>query len=116
FIALARRCWRRQEYDEARVAAALGRTLNVTAWQRDELVGCLRILSDGCFFATIPEMMVAPERRRQGIGSKLLALGREASPVPSIFFGAQPGNEPFFEANGAERSLQSYVLRNTPLT
>lgn len=109
FIALARRCSPRRHFDEGRVAAALKRTHNISAWRGDELVGCLRILTDGCFFATVPEMMVAPEERRRGIGSQLLKLAVEATPVP-LFFGAQPGNEAFFEKNGAERSLQSYVL------
>ncbi|WP_334259594.1 GNAT family N-acetyltransferase [Intestinimonas butyriciproducens] len=36
------------------------------------LVGCLRILSDGYYFGTITELLVLPEYRRQGIGSKLL--------------------------------------------
>ena len=53
--------------------------LNITKWQDEELVGCLRILGDGYFFATIPELMVAPELRRRGIGSKLQTLGLDAN-------------------------------------
>ena len=45
---------------------------SLTAWDGTELVGCLRILTDGCFFGTIPEVLVLPRYQRQGIGSALL--------------------------------------------
>ena len=97
------------EYDLERTEAALARTLNITAHDGGELVGCLRILSDGCYFGTITELLVLPEYRRRGIGSQLLRLARENAPT-LLYFGAQPGLEPFYERNGCRRSLQSYEL------
>ena len=41
------------EYDRERTQAALTKTMNITAYEGERLVGCLRILSDGCYFGTI---------------------------------------------------------------
>lgn len=108
FLKLVNRVWP-GEYDLERTEAALARTLNITAHDGGELVGCLRILSDGCYFGTITELLVLPEYRRRGIGSQLLLLARENAPT-LLYFGAQPGLEPFYERNGCRRSLQSYEL------
>lgn len=108
FLKLVNRVWP-GEYDLERTEAALARTLNITARDGGELVGCLRILSDGCYFGTITELLVLPAYRRRGIGSQLLRLARENAPT-LLYFGAQPGLEPFYERNGCRRSLQSYEL------
>ena len=73
------------------------------------LVGCLRILSDGCYFGTITELLVLPAYQKRGIGSRLLQLARENAPT-MLYFGAQPGLEEFYEKNGCRRSLQSYII------
>ena len=108
FLKLVNRVWP-GEYDLGRTEAALARTLNITARDGGELVGCLRILSDGCYFGTITELLVLPAYQRRGIGSQLLRLARENAPT-LLYFGAQPGLEPFYERNGCRRSLQSYEL------
>lgn len=110
FLALAQRIWARQ-YDPARTAAALERTINVGAWSGDQLVGCVRVLSDGYFFSTVPEIMVDPAFRRKGIGRSLLRQALEAAPGGTLFLGAQPGNEPFFEQAGFRRGPAGYVGR-----
>ena len=46
------------DYDGAMTRAALSRTINLTAWDGERLAGCLRILTDGCFFGTITELLV----------------------------------------------------------
>ena len=88
FLKLVNRVWP-GEYDLERTEAALARTLNITARDGGELVGCLRILSDGCYFGTITELLVLPAYRRRGIGSQLLRLARENAPT-LLYFGAQP--------------------------
>ena len=88
---------------------ALSKTINIAAYDKKKLAGCLRILSDGCFFGTITELLVLPEYRRQGIGSTLLRLARENAPT-MLYFGAQPGLEHFYEKNGCQKGLQSYVI------
>ena len=96
-------------YDLDRTQDALSRTLNLTAYDEERLVGCLRILTDGYFFGTITEMLVLPEYQKKGIGSRLLALAKEHTPT-MLYFGSQPGVEAFYEKNGCPRGLPSYVI------
>ena len=97
-------------YDREKTHAALSRTMNITAYDDERLVGCLRILTDGCFFGTITEILVLPEYQRQGIGSRLLQLAQEHTPT-TLYFGAQPGVEKFYEKNGCVKGMQAYTIR-----
>ena len=87
----------------------LKKTQNITAYDGDRLVGCLRILSDGYFFGTITELLVLPDYQNKGIGSQLLQLAKKNTPT-MLYFGSQPGIEAFYEKNGCQRSLQSYII------
>jgi ribosomal protein S18 acetylase RimI-like enzyme len=111
FLSLTERVWP-GNFDPVLVQGALERTTNITAWDGPRLVGCVRVLSDGYFFGTIPEILVDPEYQRRGIGRRLMELAWEHSPT-SLFFGAQPGNEGFFEKLGYERSLASLARRKS---
>lgn len=108
FISFVNQVWP-GSYDLERTRGALSRTLNITAWDGEKLVGCLRILTDGYFFGTITELLVLPEYRRQGVGSSLLRLAREHTPT-MLYFGSQPGVETFYERNGCQKGLPSYVI------
>lgn len=55
FLALAQRVWPR-EHSLADARTALERTINIGAWDGLRLVGTVRILTDGYFFATIPDI------------------------------------------------------------
>lgn len=108
FISFVNQIWQ-GDYDIERTRTALSKTINITVYDDQLLVGCLRILSDGCYFGTITELLVLPEYQRQGIGSRLLQLAKEHTPT-LLYFGAQPGMEPFYEKNGCQKSLQSYII------
>lgn len=108
FISFANQVWQ-GEYDVEQTQIALSKTLNITAYDNQVLVGCLRILSDGYYFGTITELLVLPNYQKQGIGSKLLQLAKDNTPT-ILYFGAQPGIEAFYEKNGCRKSLQSYVI------
>ncbi len=108
FIAFVNKVWP-GKYDEDRTSAALSRTLNITAYDGETLVGCLRILTDGYFFGTITELLVLPDYQRQGIGSRLLHLARENTPT-MLFFGAQPDTEGFYEKNGCPTGFRAYTI------
>lgn len=111
FLTLVRQVWQ-GDYDAAKTQAALSKTINITAYDGNELVGCLRILTDGYYFGTITELLVLPAYQKQGIGSKLLRLAAEHTPT-MLYFGAQPGVEPFYEKNGCQKSLQSYIIKKS---
>ena len=108
FITFVNRVWP-GDYDLDKTQAALSRTLNITAYDEKELVGCLRILSDGYYFGTITELLVLPKYQKKGIGSRLLTLSKDNTPT-MLYFGAQPGAEGFYEKNGCQKSLQSYLI------
>jgi len=108
FLALARRVWPR-DYSLADASAALERTINLGAWDGTRLVGSIRILTDGYFFATIPEILVDPDYQRRGIGQRLMELALERAPRGKLAFGAQPESVAFFDRIGCERKLTSFV-------
>ena len=97
------------DYDLGQVDKALSKTLNITAYDDDLLVGSLRILTDGYFFGTITELLVLPDYQKKGIGSELLKLAKENTPT-MLYFGAQPEAEGFYEKNGCNKSIQSYAI------
>ncbi len=108
FLSFVNEVWPGQ-YDETKTKTALSRTLNITAYDGPKLAGCLRILTDGYYFGTITELLVLPEYQKQGVGSRLLQLAREHTPT-TLYFGAQPGVEGFYEKNGCQKSLQAYEI------
>ncbi len=108
FLVLAQRVWPR-DYSSTEVAAALARTINVGAWDGARLVGSIRVLTDGYFFATIPELLVDPSYQRRGIGRHLMELALDRTPRGKVAFGAQPQSVGFFERIGCERKLTGFV-------
>lgn len=108
FIEFVNKVWP-GNYDISKTQDALSKTLNITVYDEKRLVGCLRILSDGYFFGTITELLILPEYQKQGIGSRLIQLAKENTPT-MLYFGSQPGIEAFYEKNGCQRSLQSYII------
>ncbi|MGI6028469.1 MAG: GNAT family N-acetyltransferase [Candidatus Heteroscillospira sp.] len=108
FISFVNQVWK-GDYDIEQTKSALSKTLNITAYDNKKLVGCLRILSDGYYFGTITELLVIPQYQKQGIGSKLLQLAKDNTPT-MLYFGSQSTAEQFYEKNGCQRSLQSYII------
>lgn len=108
FISFVNKVWP-GNYDIEKTKAALSKSLNITAYEDDVLIGCLRILTDGYFFGTITELLVVPECQGRGVGSKLLQIAKDHTPT-LLYFGAQPGAETFYEKNGCAKSLQSYMI------
>ena len=54
FLSVVNKIWP-GNYDVDKTRAALSKTLNITAYDGQVLVGCLRILTDGYYFGTITE-------------------------------------------------------------
>ena len=108
FLALAQRVWPRA-YSEDAAREAVGRTINVGAWSGDTLVGSVRVLTDGYFYSTIPEILVAPEYQRRGIGAQLMREALAHAPRGKVAFGAQPQSVAFFDRIGCQRTLIGFV-------
>ena len=109
FIDFLNKVWQ-GNYDLDKTQIALSKTINLTAYDNDKLIGCLRILSDGYYFGTITELLVLPQYQKQGVGSKLLQLAKDNTPT-MLYFGSQPTVEQFYEKNGCQKSLQSYIIK-----
>lgn len=109
FISFVNQVWK-GDYDIEQTKNALSKTFNITAYDNEKLIGCLRILSDGYYFGTITELLVLPQYQNRGIGSKLLQLAKDNTPT-MLYFGAQPTAEKFYEKNGCQKSLQSYMIK-----
>src|SRR5690349_8201797 len=89
FLTLAQRVWPR-DYDRERTKAALTKTSNIGAWDADQLVGAVRVLTDGYFFACVSEILVDPAYQRRGLGRALMTRALEIAPRGKLFLGAQP--------------------------
>lgn len=50
----------------------LNSTIVVSAWKNEQLIGCVRVLSDKIFRSVIYDLAVMPEYQGQGIGRELL--------------------------------------------
>lgn len=109
FIEMANQVWPGNYHVDA-TEHALKKTINITAWDGDVLVGCVRILTDGAFFGTITEILVLPHYQKRGIGKKLMRLVEVNTPT-RLFFGAQPQAIGFYERLGYDKSLQSFVIK-----
>ena len=71
FLSFVNQIWPGR-YDAERTRNALAKTLNITVYDGEKLVGCLRILSDGYYFGTVTELLVLPDYQNQGVGSRLI--------------------------------------------
>ncbi|MEO0470807.1 MAG: GNAT family N-acetyltransferase [Bacteroidota bacterium] len=109
FLNLVQKVWP-GAYNPNKAATALENTQNFTAWDGDILIGCARLLTDGYFFSTIPEILVDPAYQKMGIGKALMEKLWAHSPS-SLAFGVQSGNEDFFEELGYEKGLPMYQRR-----
>lgn len=49
FIAFVKQVWQ-GNYDIEKTQCALSQTINITAYENEALIGCLRILTDGYYF------------------------------------------------------------------
>jgi GNAT superfamily N-acetyltransferase len=104
--------WSDPALDDDALAGTLAATWNVTARDDDgSLVGMGRVQDDG-LYASIWDMLVLPEHRRQGIGQELfermLARCRGRSLVSLV---ATPYGAPIYRAAGfAEESRGSIAL------
>ena len=110
FLRLARRVWPR-DYDMTHTERALHTTINIGAWVAGRLVGSVRVLSDGYFLSTVPELIVDPDYQRRGIGRVLIHNALDLAPGGKLVLGAQPGNEGFFERSGFLRGPVGFIGR-----
>lgn len=92
---------------------AIASSTQVYCIRNDEakVIALARVLSDNYIFSTIPEVMVVPNLQKTGLGTALVNEIIKDFGHTIIFFGAQKGNEEFFEKFGFVKGPQSYEKR-----
>ncbi len=89
FIDLFRAVWNRPLDACQLVQAALQRTQNITARDDGELIGCLRLVTDGYFIAAVAEVLVRPNvEDKGGVGAHLMELATKWAPNESSHGGS----------------------------
>ncbi len=88
---------------ETLVAALAGSLRVVTAWHGEHLVGLARIVGDGATIAYLQDVLVHPEHRRSGLGSRLVAAA--FAPFGDVrqhvlLTDDEPGQRAFYESLG----------------
>ncbi|GLI27633.1 N-acetyltransferase [Agromyces rhizosphaerae] len=85
------------------VRALAGSLRVVTAWRGDRLVGLARIVGDGATIAYLQDVLVHPDHRRSGLGSRMVAaafapFGDVRQQV--LLTDDEPGQRAFYESLG----------------
>lgn len=84
-------------------------TIVISAWDKDCLVGCVRVLSDRMFRSVIYDLAVMPEYQKQGIGKELVKRCRECFPDSEWLVGTIPERVGFYERIGFEMDQNPFL-------
>lgn len=95
--------------DPARLQESLGRTINIGAYDGDQLVGALRMLSDGYEWTVVTDFLVEPSHRRRGIGSALWRRAADRATGRLAMAQIPPGTEGFFRRLEALPAYEGFV-------
>ncbi len=95
-------------------AQSLAHSISVTARGADHrLIGYARVLTDQTYIYYILDVMVDPEHRGQGIGTRLVERAVEEAQKNGfikIFLTAIPGSEPFYKRIGFRPSMSPVLV------
>lgn len=103
---------RRPAGDRARMET-MWRNANlvVTAWDRGQLVGLSRSLTDGVYCTYLSDLAVRASHQRQGIGRELIVHTRAAAPEAAIILLAAPKAVDYYPRLGFTRHESAWVLK-----
>lgn len=84
----------------------------VTAWQKDNLVGVARCLTDYCYSCYLADLAVHADYQQKGIGRGLLRVVKDmlGESVTIVLISA-PGAETFYPSAGFESSKLAFVQK-----
>jgi ribosomal protein S18 acetylase RimI-like enzyme len=91
---------KRKEYKEAIEKAFRNSQYVVAAYDVEKLVGFARVLTDKVLFATIWNMIIAPEYQKKGIGKMLLEKCLDKYPTLHYFLVADDDVVGFYQKSG----------------
>ena len=93
----------------ARLQESLGRTINIGAYDGNQLVGALRMLTDGYEWTVVTDFLVEPSHRRRGIGSALWRRAADRATGRLAMAQIPPGTEGFFRRLEAMPAYEGFV-------
>lgn len=97
------------------LATAFGNSYAVVfAYNDGELMGAARATSDGVFYASVFDAVVAPEHQGCGVGRLMLEALLTKLPVERIFLTSVFGKEGFYEKLGFLRQTNAMGLYGEP--
>jgi len=90
-------------------------TFQISAWNGNELIGFLRVLTDKAYRAFIEDVIVDYRFQSKGVGKKLIELALiELGQVNEIVLGCAEGNVSYYEQFGFERVSYAYMQKSLP--
>lgn len=95
--------------DPTRLQESLGRTINIGAYDGEQLVGALRMLTDGYEWSVVTDFLVEPSYRRRGIGSALWRRAADRATGRLAMAQIPPGTEGFFRRLEALPAYEGFV-------
>jgi len=88
-----------------------------TAWDGDQLVGLINVLSDGYMAAYIHYLLVRPEYQGKGIGKTLISKMVEAyAEVPTKLLVSYQSEAGFYERQGFQDQTDKAAMFMTSMT
>lgn len=72
----------------------------VVAWEEGKVVGAVRAISDGIYFAAIIDMAVDPDHQGLGLGTTLMNALLELLPRCKVYLRGIEGTETFYKRFG----------------
>ena len=103
---------RRPIEDDARFAQMLrGANLIVSSWDRNQIVGVARSLTDGVYVTYVADLAVRESHQKCGIGRELLRRTRIEVPQTQLVLFAAPQAVGYYEKIGFTRHPSGWVLQ-----
>lgn len=111
----------RTETDVERAIAETDVLVGLRDTETDRLIASTRVLTDFTYYARIYDVIVATDRRDEGVGKRLMdaVVDRpELQPVVTLHLGCRPDLVPFYEKAGfnvrdLDTEHETMVLRRT---
>lgn len=75
-------------------------TLVISAWENENLIGTVRVLSDGMFRSIIYDLVILPEYQNKGIGKELIKRCIEHFPNSEWLVQTTKSISGYYEKNG----------------
>lgn len=103
--------WRHRIGDDVWLARLVASSQALVAIEKGSVVGFARAVTDGLSNGYLSMVVVSPEHRHQGIGSRLVREIMGANPgVTWVLRASRPGAREFFETLGFRPSAEAMEL------